>query len=107
MVRDLFQLNTFYKRLFMGCFSVLVLLCAAYGLFLKQTVAAVVERRAMEARRTELAAHVSILEARYIQEGNAITRDKALELGFIPVTATRFVSRAPKTVSLKLVDEPR
>lgn len=105
MVRDLLQLNTFYKRLFLGLLGVFVVLCAAYGIFLKQTVASVVERRSLEGQRSELAAQVSVLEAEYIQEGNAITREKATELGFVPVTASRFVSRAPKTFSFNSADE--
>jgi hypothetical protein len=107
MVRDLLQLNTFYKRLFLGLVGLLVVFCASYGFLLKQTVAAVVERRSLETRRAELAAQVSVFEARYIQEGNAITRQKASELGFVPVTATRFVSRSLKTFSFNSADESR
>src|SRR3989344_6598208 len=105
MVKDLLQLNTLYKRLFLGLLGLFIVVCAAYGIFLKHTVASVVERRTLETRRAELAAQVSVLEARYIQEGNAITREKALELGFVPVQTTRFVSRAGETFSFKSVDE--
>jgi hypothetical protein len=105
MVRDLLQLNTFYKRLFLGSLGLFVILCTSYGIFLKQTVASVVERRGLEGQRAELAAQVSVLEARYIQEGNAITREKARELGFVPVTASRFVSRAPKALSWQVTNE--
>ncbi|MBP9771611.1 MAG: hypothetical protein KBD16_01670 [Candidatus Pacebacteria bacterium] len=94
MVRDLFQLNTLYKRIFLGSLGLFIVLCGTYGIFLKQTVASVVERRALEAQRAELAANVSVLEAAYIREGNAITREKAAQLGFVGVTAERFVSRA-------------
>ncbi len=96
MVRDLLQLNTLYKRIFLSSLGLFIVLCGTYGIFLKQTVASVVERRSLEAQRAELAANVSVLEAAYIREGNAITREKARELGFVAVTAERFVSRSPK-----------
>lgn len=101
MVRDLLQLNTLYKRLFIGLVGVFVVLCAAYGIFLKATVGSVVERRSLEGKRAELAANVSMLEAAYIREGNRITRERAREMGFVAVTPEQFVSRTHPTVSLQ------
>lgn len=107
MVRDVLQCNTAYKRFLICGIALFVMLCAAYGIFLKQTVASVVERRSLEGKRAELASSVSVLEAAYIREGNAITRERARELGFIAVTPSTFVSRAPKAVSVSLHDESR
>jgi hypothetical protein len=100
MVRDLLQLNTFYKRVLIGALGLFVVLCAMYGIFLKTTVGSVVERRSLEGKRAELAAHVSVLEAEYIREGNRITRARATELGFVAITPTKFVSRDHQTFSL-------
>lgn len=102
MVRDLLQLNTIYKRFFMGAALTFVFLCVLYGAFLKTTVASVVERRSLEAARAELAARVSVLEAAYIREGSVITRQKASELGFVAVTPKSFVSRAPHAQAFSL-----
>ncbi len=105
MVRDLLQLNTLYKRLFIGGVSLFVVLCATYGIFLKTTVGSVVERRSLEGKRAELAAEVSVLEADYIREGNKITRQRSTELGFVPATPVKFVSRTPQTFSVKYSNE--
>lgn len=99
MVRDLFQLNTLCKRLFIGSLVVLCALAATYGFFLKQTVASVVERRTLEEERNTLAAQVSMLEADYIRVAGSVTLGKARELGFATVSPTRFVSRTPQTFS--------
>lgn len=95
MVRDLFQLNTLCKKLFVGAFVVLIGFAAAYGFFLKRTVAAVVERRSIESDRSELAARVSVLEARYIEAADAVTLEHARSLGFVDASShVRFVARA-------------
>ncbi len=99
MVRDLLQLNTLYKRLFIGCSVALLVLAGMYGFFLKQTIASVVERRLLEHERAELAARVSTLEARYIAIGESVTIARAHELGFVNVTEPHFVSRAPHAFS--------
>lgn len=99
MVRDLFQLNTLCKRFFIGSIALFVILAATYGFFLKQTVATVVERRSIEADRSELAARVSMLEADYIRAADAVTLARARELGFATISPTRFVSRASNTFS--------
>lgn len=101
MVRDLFQLNTLYKRLFIGGIAVFVVLCGAYGFLLKQTVASVVERRSIESHRAELSARVSMLEADYIRATDSITLAHARERGFVSVSATRFVSAAPAAFSFE------
>lgn len=107
MVRDLLQLNTFYKRLFIGASGLFIVACAMYGIFLKTTVGSVVERRSLEGDRAELAIRVSALEAEYIREGNKITRQRAAELGFVAVTPVTFVSRDRQTFSLEYGSEPR
>lgn len=99
MVRDLFQLNTIYKRFFIASVSLLCILVATYGFFLKQTIAVVVERRAIEDARSELAARVSMLEAEYIRAADGITLRLAQEHGFTVIAPTRFVSTAKNTFS--------
>ena len=99
MVRDLFQLNTLYKKLFISMVVVLLVLCGTYGFFLKQTVASVVARRSLEIDKRDLSAHVSSLETSYIRATDSLTLTSAYERGFVVAQATRFVSRAPQTFS--------
>lgn len=99
MVRDLFQLNTLYKRLFTGLVAFFIVVCGIYGFLLKQTVASVVERRSLEADKSELAARVSSLEADYIKSADKLTLSYAHELGFVTTKDVRFVSRAEETAS--------
>lgn len=99
MVRDLFQLNTLYKRLFIGLVAFFIMVCGTYGFLLKQTVASVVERKSLEADKSELAARVSSLEADYIKSADKLTLSHAQELGFVTTKNIRFVSRASETLS--------
>ena len=99
MVRDLFQLNTLCKRLFIGLVAFLFVVCGTYGFLLKQTVASVVERKSIEAEKSELASRVSSLEGEYIRVADALTLSYAQELGFVTTKDVRFVSRASDAFS--------
>ncbi len=99
MVRDLFQLNTLCKRLFIGLVAFFLIVCGTYGFLLKQTVASVVERKSLEADKSELASRVSSLEADYIKAADKLTFAHAQSLGFVTTKNIRFVSRASETFS--------
>lgn len=100
MVRDLLQLNTLCKRLFIGLVAFFIVVCGTYGFLLKQTVASVVERKSLEAEKGELASRVSSLEADYIRAADKLTLSHAQELGFVTTKNVRFVSRASETFSV-------
>ena len=95
MVRDILQLNTFYKKALIMLGIAICAIGLLYGVLIKQTIAHVVERHRIENDMSELASTVSRLEATYMHTVEDITLAQAYDLGFEKVADknTRFVAR--------------
>ena len=93
MVRDLFQLNTLYKRIIVGLFVLLVSSIALYGVLGVQTYSRVVTQSAMEQYIADVSASVSALERDYMERMDALTLDEAHTRGFVDTEVAFFVSK--------------
>ena len=101
MVRDLLQLNNHQKRFFAGILTCIALFAIFYGTLVKQTVAHVVARRAVETETADLSAHVSLLEEKYMKALTSITLERAHAMGFSEASPAFFVSRDRDTLSVR------
>ena len=93
MVRDILQLNNNEKRIIVGVLIGILGMVFLYGLFVKQTISYVVERRTLDKEVGLLASDISELEARYLERGEAVTLVRAYELGFTEATNELYISR--------------
>lgn len=101
MVRDLLQLNNLQKRVFALLCIMIAVSAVVYGALVKRTVAHVVDRRALEAETSDLAAHISVLEGTYMTALQAVTIDRAYALGFSNREPALFVSRDQEALSIR------
>ncbi|MCR4274470.1 MAG: hypothetical protein NUW02_00245 [Candidatus Campbellbacteria bacterium] len=100
MVRDLFQLNTFYKKTIAGLCLILVGMIAMYGVLEFQTYARIVAQETLEQNMVDVSASVSTLESDYMRRMGLLTLDEAHLRGFIDTDVSFFVSRQAQTLTL-------
>jgi hypothetical protein len=93
MVRDLFQLNTLYKKAIVILSAALCGVLVMYGVLAVQTYARAVDQDTLKQRVADTAASVSTLEHDYMRRMDLLTLDDAHTRGFIDTDVSLFVSR--------------
>ena len=99
MVRDLLQLNSLEKRLFLVLSLVLLLVIGLYAFLVRQAVAQVVARKTLEQERADLATRISMLESQYMKEAQEITLEYAYGNGYVEIRPVFFISRTQNSLS--------
>ncbi|MCI0619714.1 hypothetical protein L0Y40_01610 [Candidatus Wolfebacteria bacterium] len=102
MVKELVKCDTLEKRLIIGLVVAIVVLGGLYVYLVNETVRNVVLRREVEREMSAHASTVSDLELAHLGLKNAVTRERAHELGFRELGLVTYVSREP----LALVASP-
>lgn len=75
----------------------------SYVYMVRGTIVNIVARQNMETELSVLSTKVTDMESVYIRAKNGITEDLAYNMGFIPATNQKFVSRSVRATSLSLV----
>ncbi|MEK7606067.1 MAG: hypothetical protein AAB458_00500 [Patescibacteria group bacterium] len=101
MVRDLLQFNNLQKKVFAFLCAAIAVSGFFYAVLIKQTVAHVVDRRALETDISDMAAKVSELEGSYMTALQGVTLARAYALGFVDQDPALFVSRNDSELSLQ------
>ncbi len=83
--------QTFEKKAFIALSSAIILLVVFYAYGIISTISLVLERRGIETETKNIYATLSIKEAQYLSQMDALTLDKAAELGF---TQTKHIGYA-------------
>jgi hypothetical protein len=99
MVKELVKCDTFEKRLIAGLAASFLVLSVLYIYLINETVRNVVSRREAERSLTSLTSAVGDLELAHLELRNAITRERAQELGFRELGRITYVSRDPLALS--------
>lgn len=105
MVRDLLQLNTFYKKSILALSAVFVALLVTYMVLVASLFSKGNERVAVERDIVAAKTRIALLEAEYLQAVDSLTLARAHELGFVDSGIDFFVSRRTETLSLNTQNE--
>jgi hypothetical protein len=82
----------FSKKIISTMLALVLMSALAYGYLLNLTVAAVVERRAIETKISDLSRELVALEARYLAVGNSITEELARSLSFVTISDPQYAA---------------
>ncbi len=91
------------KSIFWALTAVLVLLLSSYFCFITQTIINTASYQSMERKITALNSEISGLESQYISLKRDVDYDLAKELGYVEVTAIKFVDKSITSQTLSLV----
>lgn len=84
------------KRIFIALIALFIIGMGLYVYFLQQTVSHVVERRDLNSSIATLQSDIGDAEYNYGTSVSEVTKDKALALGFEPVSSATYVTRADR-----------
>jgi hypothetical protein len=91
------------KIWFWSLVTVFVLCLFSYGYCVRAAIVNIVERQNIENELSILNSKVTDLESEYIKVKNDITLETANNLGFVPATTNKFVSKSVKNPGLSVV----
>jgi hypothetical protein len=91
------------KKWFWSLVMVFVFCLFSYGYYVRGAIVNIVERQNMETEISVLNTRVVNLESEYIKAKNNITPELAANLGFVPVSNTKFVVKSVNAPSLSLI----